>query len=80
MGIFACIVSQAVVLIPSAVLQHESQVVEVGRDVGGVYRIEVFHLVADFPSRLADGIGNVVGDFLLFLCMEAEGEEKKEEQ
>jgi hypothetical protein len=67
-------------LIPSAVLQHESQIIQIGRDVSGVYRIEVLHLVEDFPSCVADGIGNVVGDFLLFLCMEAEGEEKKEEQ
>ena len=74
------IIPQPVMLIPGAVFQHESQVIEVGRNVGRIDSIEVLDLIAYLVSGFADGRGDVVGDFLLFLCMEAKGEEKKEEQ
>ena len=80
LGILVRIVAQTVMLIPRAVLQHEGQIVQIGRDVGGVYRIEALDLLVDFLSCMADSIGDVVSDFLLFLGLEAEGEENKKEK
>ena len=67
------VVAQAIVFVPGTVFQHEGQIVEVGRDVGSVYRIEVLDLFTDFLTGLANSVCYLV----FFLCMEADGEENK---
>ena len=47
--------------IPGALLQHESQVVFVGRNVGGIYGVQFGTGFLDFFSSKFNGTDNAVG-------------------
>ena len=65
--------------VPGTLLQHEGQVVKVRGYVIGVDGIEVLYFMTDLSARVAYGADNFVGNlFFFFLCVEVEGEEKKD--
>lgn len=55
------VASQAVMFIPGTLFQHEGQIIFVGRNVGGIYRIQFNAGFFDFLSGQFDGTYNTVG-------------------
>ena len=50
-------------LVPSAMLQHESQIIEVGRDIEGLDSIEVLHFLAYLPTCFSNSCCYIIGQF-----------------